>query len=343
MPPLTVYIATYRRPTLLRQAIESVLMQDFEDYELVIHDDASGDETPDVVSSYGDRRIRYILAPENVGGRFGHTEIMRRMQATCTSRLCMYMCDDDYYCKPDLFSTQVDLFANIEGLAMCLGGVAQRYQHKIALPEPARPWLSTHFVGDTEDTVFVKNVYPQALMSGRQFLEAFAEDYPNRNIVYSAAMWRSEFMNNGNFFDPSFAWQAGAAWGCGMATQGGVYYIDSPTVINRVDINCASFRGTQLEHYEQCLASIDAGYAKVMSDPEMKALRDKTALSVTWAYLGNKFGNRRGYFRNNPVGNIEHIMSPEVTADEFFDALKRHDVQLTQEQYLLIELSDLRP
>ncbi len=338
-PELTVYIATYRRPALLRQAIESVLMQDFEGYELVIHDDASGDETPDIVASYGDRRIRYILAPENIGTRFGHTEIMRRMQATCTSRLCVYLCDDDYYCKPDLFSTQVGLFTNIDGLAMCLGGVAQRYPHKITLPGPAQPWLSTHFVGDTEDTVFVKNVYPQALMSGRQFLEAYAEDYPNRNIVQGAAMFRSEFVTPG-LFNQAFAWQAGAAWSCGMATQGGVFYLDEPTIINRVDINCASFSGTQKTHYEQCLASIDAGYAPVMGEPEMKALRDKTALSVTWAYLGNKAGNRLGYFRSNPVGNIESIMAPEITADEFFDALKRHDVPLTQEQYLIIEMSD---
>ncbi len=341
MPELTIYLATYRRPVFLRDAIESVLMQDFEDYELVIHDDASGDDTPDVVASYGDRRIRYILAPENIGARHGHTEIMRRMQATCTSRLCMYLCDDDFYCKPDLFSTQVGLFANIDGLAMCLGGVAQRYPYKIVLPGPAQPWLSTHFVGDTEDTVFVKNVYPQALMSGRQFLEAYAEDYPNRNIVQGAAMFRSEFVTPG-LFNQAFAWQAGAAWSCGMATQGGVFYLDEPTIINRVDINCASFRGSQLMHYEQCLASIDAGYARVLGDQEMKALRDKTALRVTEAYLSNKLSNRRGAFKDNPVADLSPIMVPEITADEFFDALKRHDIPLTQEQYLTIEMSDLR-
>ena len=93
-------------------------------------------------------------------------------------------------------------------------------------------------------------------------------------------------------------------------------------------------------HYEQCLASIDAGYAKVMSDPEMKALRDKTALSVSMAYLGNKIGNRRGYFRSNPLGDISHIMTPEITADEFFDALKRHNIPLTQSHCIAIEMSD---
>ncbi len=340
MARLTVFLKTYKRPALLRGAIESVLMQDFEDYRLVIHDDASGDETLSVGTSYNDRRIDYILAAKNIGGEFGDTEIVRRLQAGCQTRLCMHLNDDDYYAKPDLFSTQVQLFDEVEGLAMVLGGVAQKYDHYIALPGPAQPWHKTRYIGYDEDTVFVENVYPHGLMTGRRFLELFAEDYPNRNIVHGAVMYRSEFLTP-DLFNQEFAWQAGAALYCGMATKGSIYYIDEPTLMNRVDINSASFRGTQKAHYEQCLASINAGYANVIGDPEMKKLRDKTALSVTWAYLSNKLSNKRGAFKNNPLGDISHIMTPEITADEFFDALRRHDVLLTQDQYLAIEMSDL--
>ena len=340
MTQLTIFLKTYRRPAMLRDAIESVLMQDFEDYELIIHDDASGDETPDVVASYPDRRIRYIQAEQNIGGVHGDTEIVCRLQTMCTTPLCIHLNDDDYYCKPDLFSTQVQIFNNIDGLAMCIGGVAQKYPHNISLFGAPRPGLSTRFVGRTEDTIFVGNLFSPALMSGRQYLEAFAEDYPNRNIVHGATAYRSEFLTS-DLFNREFAWQAGAALLCGVATKGGAYYIDEPCLINRVDINCASFRGTQKMHYEQCLASIDAGYVKVMHDPEMRKLRDKTAQCVTWAYLGNKMSNRQGGFRNNPLGDLSHIMTPEITADEFFDALKRHDIMLTQDQYLAIEMSDL--
>jgi glycosyltransferase involved in cell wall biosynthesis len=42
-----------------------VLRQDFEDYELVICDDCSTDETPDICRSYDDSRIRYIRYSEN--------------------------------------------------------------------------------------------------------------------------------------------------------------------------------------------------------------------------------------------------------------------------------------
>lgn len=327
---------------LLRDAIESVLMQDFEDYELVIHDDASGDGTRELIDSYcyHDRRVKNVLAEKNIGGEFGDTEIVRRLQATCQTRLVIHMNDDDYYCKPDLFSTQVQLFEEVTGLAMVIGGIAQKYDHYIRLPAPAQPWHKTRYVGHDEDTVFVENVYPNGVMSGRRFLELYAEDYPNRNIVHGATMFRSEFVTP-DLFNREFAWQAGAAIDCGMATKGGVAYIDAPCLMNRVDINCASFRGTQLMHYEQCLASIDAGYANVMGDPEMKKLRDKTALSVSWAYLGNKIANKQGAFRNNPLGDLSSIMIPEVTSQEFLNALSRHNVPLTPGQKKAIELSDL--
>ena len=338
-PVLTVYLKTYRRPVVLRNAIESILMQDFDDYELVIHDDASGDETSDVVASYPDRRIRYIQAEQNIGGIYGDTEIVNRLQATCTTWLCVHVNDDDYYYKPDLFSTQVNLFREIEGLAMCLGGVAQKYNHYVPLYGGAVGTRS-RYIGDDEDTVFIENVWPHGTMSGRQFLELYADEYPARNIVHGAAMFRSEFLTPDSF-NREFAWQAGAALNCGMATKGGIYYIDEPCLINRVEIDCASFRGTQKMHFEQCLASISAGYAKVMHDPEMKRLRDRTALGVTQAYLGNKIANRQGYFRSYPVGDISHIMTPEITSVEFLAALAKHDISITEDQRKIIELSDI--
>jgi hypothetical protein len=315
-------------------------MQDFEGYELVIHDDASGGWTPEVLARYSDPRIRIITAEKNIGGEFGDTEIVRRLQETCKTPYVIHMNDDDYYCKPDLFSTQIQLFEEVTGLAMVIGGIAQKYDHYIPLPGPAQPWHKTRYVGHDEDTVFVENVYPSGVMSGRQFLELFAEDYPNRNIVHGATMFRSEFLTP-DLFNREFAWQAGAALDCGMATKGGVAYIDSPCLMNRVDIDCASFRGTQKMHYEQCLASIDAGYANVMNDPEMKKLRDKTALSATWAYLGNKISNRNGAFKNNPLGDISRIMRPEILSAEFLAALARHNVPLTAGQTKAIEFSDL--
>lgn len=60
-PPLvTVAISTCNRAPFLREAIRSVQMQTFQDFEIVIVDDGSTDETRSVVESFADPRITYI-------------------------------------------------------------------------------------------------------------------------------------------------------------------------------------------------------------------------------------------------------------------------------------------
>lgn len=66
-PGVSVIIPTYNRSSLLRHTIESVLSQTYPSVEIIVVDDASTDDTPAVVKSYGDRVI-YIREPVNNGG-----------------------------------------------------------------------------------------------------------------------------------------------------------------------------------------------------------------------------------------------------------------------------------
>ncbi len=60
MPLVSVITPTYNRAGYLKQAIKSALAQTFTDFELVIVDDGSTDNTKDVVESFSDDRIRYV-------------------------------------------------------------------------------------------------------------------------------------------------------------------------------------------------------------------------------------------------------------------------------------------
>lgn len=60
MPFFSIILPTYNRAHLLPKAIESVMTQVFEDWELVIVDDGSTDDTKELINSYSDSRIRYI-------------------------------------------------------------------------------------------------------------------------------------------------------------------------------------------------------------------------------------------------------------------------------------------
>jgi len=67
MPKISVCIPTFNRIQLLPLAIESVFNQSEEDFELIVCDDGSSDGTPELMSGYTDRRLKYIRHPENIG------------------------------------------------------------------------------------------------------------------------------------------------------------------------------------------------------------------------------------------------------------------------------------
>jgi glycosyltransferase involved in cell wall biosynthesis len=60
MPLVSVVIPTFNRPTLLAEAIRSILLQTFEDFELIVADDGSEAETRTLLSDLRDRRVRVL-------------------------------------------------------------------------------------------------------------------------------------------------------------------------------------------------------------------------------------------------------------------------------------------
>ena len=60
----TVIITTYNRRDLLPHAIQSVLGQTFTDFELLVIDNGSMDDTKFVVQAIKDDRIKYVLNPK---------------------------------------------------------------------------------------------------------------------------------------------------------------------------------------------------------------------------------------------------------------------------------------
>ena len=66
-PRLTVFMPVYDRARYLRASMDSVLAQSFEDFEFLLIDDGSRDESATIVESYMDSRIRLVAQSENRG------------------------------------------------------------------------------------------------------------------------------------------------------------------------------------------------------------------------------------------------------------------------------------
>lgn len=67
-PTVSAVIPTYNRAHLVGRAIQSVLNQTYQDFEIIVVDDGSTDNTEEVVKSFNDPRIRYIRHDQNRGG-----------------------------------------------------------------------------------------------------------------------------------------------------------------------------------------------------------------------------------------------------------------------------------
>lgn len=92
-PTFTVIIPTYNRQDIVTRAIRSVLNQTFTNFELLVVDDNSPDNTRQVVESIPDSRIRYIKRKENGGPGATRNTAIRNAQGKYIALLD----DDDEY------------------------------------------------------------------------------------------------------------------------------------------------------------------------------------------------------------------------------------------------------
>jgi len=103
-PKVTVAIPTYNRASLLKECLETVLRQTFHDFEVIISDNCSVDETTAVVRSFSDPRIRYYRNETNLGA-FAN---MNRCLELARGEYITIMHDDDLY-APQFIEQEVRL------------------------------------------------------------------------------------------------------------------------------------------------------------------------------------------------------------------------------------------
>lgn len=64
-PQVSVIIPTYNRAHLIKRAIQSVLYQTYQNFEIIVVDDGSTDNTEEIVKNFNNRKIKYIRYNEN--------------------------------------------------------------------------------------------------------------------------------------------------------------------------------------------------------------------------------------------------------------------------------------
>lgn len=117
-PRLSVCIPVHNGERYLAQAVESVLHQGFDDYELVICDDASTDTTSEICARYREERIRYIRFEDRGGQAVSFNRCFERSLGTLVTLLHA----DDYY-LPGLLARRVRQLDDHLEAGFCCGAV----------------------------------------------------------------------------------------------------------------------------------------------------------------------------------------------------------------------------
>jgi glycosyltransferase involved in cell wall biosynthesis len=109
---VSVVMPTYNRASLLERSIKSVIDQTFKDWELIIIDDASTDQTPAVLDAWAkkDSRIRIIRNPKN-----NYPDISKNLNNGINEAKGKYIArldDDDVWIDKEKLEKQVDFLEN---------------------------------------------------------------------------------------------------------------------------------------------------------------------------------------------------------------------------------------
>ena len=92
MPQITVVLPTWNRAKWLKTSIESVLSQTFQDFELIVVDDASTDNTDEILESFSGK-IRTIFLNENLGVSAARNKAILQSD----SKWISFLDSDDYW------------------------------------------------------------------------------------------------------------------------------------------------------------------------------------------------------------------------------------------------------
>jgi glycosyltransferase involved in cell wall biosynthesis len=143
-PRCSVVLPTYNRAKTLPRAIASVLAQGEPDFELIIVDDGSTDQTPALVAAFDDPRIRFARSERNRGPSAARNVGIEMASAPALA----FLDSDDVYC-PNRLSLPLAVFAREPDVVCVLSSSRKQDKHgqeraaplpDVKLAAPAFEW-----------------------------------------------------------------------------------------------------------------------------------------------------------------------------------------------------------
>ena len=186
MPKVSVILTSYNHAAYVAAAIESVLNQTFADFELLIVDDGSQDDSRDVIKNFDDPRIKNFLYEENRGAGVAVAEAFKFARG---KYIAVHHSDDLW--TPEKLEKQVAFLDANENFAACFTWV-EFVDERGNFYEP-------------DDDDFYKKVFEQPNRSRTEWLNYFF--YNTNCLCHPSAMLRREVYAKYNLLEAHGFWQ----------------------------------------------------------------------------------------------------------------------------------------
>jgi len=172
MPSVSIIIPTFNRAEKITRAISSVIEQTFADFEIIVVDDGSRDNTEQTVAQF-DERLIYVAHPSNLGVSAARNTGIKKSGAP----LLAFLDSDDHW-LPEKLAVQVEFFNNHPQAVACQ--TEETWIRKEKRVNPKKKHLKPS--GDIfEASLKLCLVSPSAVMLKRSLVEEvglFDEDLP---------------------------------------------------------------------------------------------------------------------------------------------------------------------
>ncbi len=172
MPSVSIIIPTFNRAEKITRAISSVIEQTFADFEIIVVDDGSRDNTEQTVAQF-DERLIYVAHPSNLGVSAARNTGIKKSGA-----LLLAFLDSDDHWLPEKLAVQVEFFNNHPQAVACQ--TEETWIRKEKRVNPKKKHLKPS--GDIfEASLKLCLVSPSAVMLKRSLVEEvglFDEDLP---------------------------------------------------------------------------------------------------------------------------------------------------------------------
>jgi glycosyltransferase involved in cell wall biosynthesis len=144
-PRLTVGLPVYNGENFLAESIEALLGQKYEDFELILSDNASTDSTAEICERYvkADSRVRYFRQPRNIGCAPNHNFLVEQARG----ELFKWASSDDLYAR-DLLERCVAALDDDPGIVLAhswtamidpSSAVTEKVEYGLATASPSTP------------------------------------------------------------------------------------------------------------------------------------------------------------------------------------------------------------